>query len=40
MFKKLWDIEIQRFNIFLEYWYVSVIVIVIAGIIFWKITRD
>jgi hypothetical protein len=31
-FKKSWDIEIERFNLFLEYWYVWLILFIIMGV--------
>lgn len=39
-FKQVWDIEMQRFNLFLEYWYVWIIVFGICGIAIWKINKN
>ena len=35
-FKSAWGIEMQRFQLFLDYWYVWVGMMIIAGICIWK----
>ncbi len=39
-FKKAWNIEVQRWNLFLDYWYVWLIIFIILGIIGYVYLKD
>lgn len=34
-FRKVWEIEIEKIHLALDYWYISVSILVIATILIW-----